>query len=165
MTVALLMLTGIMRIKVLWLPKLPKPTELKTHCFSNKKNSFLWKWIATQSLSKEAGTPVTPSVLHSFKLSSPTMKQISQQKVPLWEITSHPGRARIFVHTIRFFLSIICALTTSSMCVVNSFIFSRGMILNATKLFLFFQTKNKKTKKQPNTKQRKQFTAQQHKDA
>lgn len=71
------------------------------------------------------------------------------------------NKIRVFVRTIRFFLRIICALTISSMCVVNSFIFSRGMILNATKLFLFFQ----REKKKPNTKQRKQFTAQQHDDA
>lgn len=35
-------------------------------------------------------------------------------------------------------LSIMCALTTSRICVVNSFISSRGMILKATRLFLFY---------------------------
>ena len=36
-------------------------------------------------------------------------------------------------------LSIMCALTTSRICVVNSFISSRGMILKATRLFLFWK--------------------------
>ena len=33
-------------------------------------------------------------------------------------------------------LRIMCALTTSRICVVNSFISSRGMIIKATRLFL-----------------------------
>jgi len=52
------------------------------------------------------------------------------------------------IRTIRFFLRIMCALTISSMCVVNSFIFSRGMILKATKLFLFFQRNKRKSASQ-----------------
>lgn len=48
----------------------------------------------------------------------------------------------------------MCALTISSMCVVNSFMFSRGMILNATKLFLFFQREKK-----PNTNKHKRKKA------
>lgn len=44
-------------------------------------------------------------------------------------------------------LRIMCALTTSRICVVNSFISSRGMILKATRLFLFFWNKEKKVNK------------------
>lgn len=39
--------------------------------------------------------------------------------------------------------SSMCALTTSRICVVNSFISSRGMILKATRLFLFYENKEK----------------------
>lgn len=35
-------------------------------------------------------------------------------------------------------LSVMCAFTTSRICAVNSFISSRGIILKATRLFLFY---------------------------
>lgn len=58
---------------------------------------------------------------------------------------TRPGKAELECfassHTMLLFLRIMCALTTSSRCVVNSFISSRGIILNATRLFLFWNFK------------------------
>lgn len=81
-----------------------------------------------------------PQLTHNFPL-NPEISLGDDQKHPATAVMEpHPQ-----LHTSRFFLRIICALTVSSMCVVNSFMFSKGMILNATKLFLFFQRKEKNT--------------------
>ena len=79
------------------------------------------------------------NILRTFILAQPSKHQVNQSHSTEADYAL-PGKGELWVRLLTWLalVSIMCAFTTSRMCAVNSFISSRGIILKATRLFLFY---------------------------